>query len=185
MIRYDKLDKIVTQTRKKIKITLKNNHNTIPKKTSIKTKYKDRDNTIPKNNIKTEINNKKNLINKINIRLSKAKTKVRNNIKSVYKAKCKLQDKRYLNDTWLRLDELNRIDTTFDDTLNIVQYEIYGKNRKSSNIINIDKHKNIGKYVSKLEDIIINNIKLMRATNMRIARAMCNIKNKTNTILMK
>ena len=59
MIRYDKLDKIVTQTRKKIKITLKNNHNTIPKKTSIKTKYKDRDNTIPKNNIKTEINKKK------------------------------------------------------------------------------------------------------------------------------
>ena len=181
----DKLDKIITQTRKKIKITLKNNDNTIPKKTNIKTKYKDRDNTIPKNNIKTEINNKKNLINKINIRLSKAKTKVTNNIKSVYKAKCKLQDEIYLNDTWLRLDELNRIDTIFDDTLNIVQYEIYGKNRKSSNIINIDKHKNIGKYVSKLEDIIINNIKLMRATNMRIARAMCNIKNKTNTILMK
>ena len=28
----DKLDKIITQTRKKIKITLKNNDNTVPKK---------------------------------------------------------------------------------------------------------------------------------------------------------
>ena len=65
----DKLGKIITQTRKK-KITLKNNDNTIPKKT----------------NIKTEINNKKNLINKINVRLSKAKTKVTNNIKSAHKA---------------------------------------------------------------------------------------------------
>ena len=110
------------------------------------------------------------------------KTKVTNNIKSVYKAKCKLQDEIYLNDTWLRLDELNRIDTIFDDTLNVVWYEIYGKNRKSSKIINIGKHKNIGKYVSKLEDIIINNIKLMSAMNMKITCAMCDIKNKTNMV---
>ena len=153
----NKLDKIITQTRKKIKITPKN-----------KNKYR--------NKTMTMINNKKNLINKINIRLSKAKTKVTNNIKSVYKAKCKLQDEIYLNDTWLRLDELNRIDTIFDDTLNVVWYEIYGKNRKSSKIINIGKHKNIGKYVSKLEDIIINNIKLMSAMNMKITRTMCDIK---------
>ena len=69
-------------------------------------------------------------MNKINIRLSKAKTKVTNIIKSVYKAKCKLQDEIYLNDTWLRLDESNRIDTIFDDTLNVVWYEIYGKKQK-------------------------------------------------------
>ena len=98
----DKLDKTITQTRKKIKITFKNNDNTIPKKTNIKTKYTDEDNTISKNNIKTEINNKKNLINKINIRLSKAKTKVINNIKSAHKAMRKLQDEIYLNDTGLR-----------------------------------------------------------------------------------
>ena len=39
----------------------------------------------------------------------------------------KLQDEIYLNDTGLRLDELNRIDNIFDDTLNIVWYEIYEK----------------------------------------------------------
>ena len=60
----NKLDKIITQTRKKIKITPKN-----------KNKYR--------NKTMTMINNKKNLINKINIRLSKAKTKVSNNIKSI------------------------------------------------------------------------------------------------------
>ena len=37
-------------------------------------------------------------------------------------------------------------------------------------MINIGKHKNIGKYVSKLEDIIINNIKLMSALNTRIKK---------------
>ena len=94
-----------------------------------------------------------------------------------YETKHKLQDEIYLNDTRLRLDELDRIDTIFDDTLNVVWYEIYGKNRKSSKIINIGKHKNIGKYVSKLEDIIINNIKLMSGM---ISRTMCDIKNKTN-----
>ena len=178
----DKLDKTITQTRKKIKITFKNNDNTIPKKTNIKTKYTDEDNTISKNNIKTEINNKKNLINKINIRLSKAKIKGTNNIKSVYKAKCNLQDEIYLNDTGLRLDELNRIDNIFDDRLNVVWYEIYEKNRKSSKIINIGKHKNIGKYVSKLEDIIINNKKLVSAMNMKTTRTMCNVKNNTNMV---
>ena len=50
-------------------------------------------------------------------------------------------------------------------------------------IINICKHKNIGKYVSKLEDIIITNIKLMSAINMKITRTMFDIiKNKTNII---
>ena len=137
----DTLDKIITQTRKKIKITLKNKtegrDKTIPKtKTKTvdkdkdknktipetKTKDKDNDNTKPKTNIKTKdndndkektklktkaktkinirikINNKVNLINKTNIRLAKAKTKVTNNIKSIYKAMRKSQDEIYSDD---------------------------------------------------------------------------------------
>ena len=46
-----------------------------------KTKYKDKDKT---KDIMDKINNKKNLINKINIRQSKAKTKVTNNISNRY-----------------------------------------------------------------------------------------------------
>ena len=155
----NKLDKIITQTRKKIKITPKN-----------KNKYR--------NKTMTMINNKKNLINKINIRLSKAKTKVSNNIKSIYKALSKLQD----DDPWLRVVELNNIDTILDDALNVVWYEIYGKNRKSSKIINIDTHKDIDGSVSKLTIIINNKLKLLNVMNMGIGRVMCNIKNKTNTV---
>ena len=155
----NKLDKIITQTRKKIKITPKN-----------KNKYR--------NKTMTMINNKKNLINKINIRLSKAKTKVSNNIKSIYKALSKLQD----DDSWLRVVELNNIDTILDDALNVVWYEIYGKNRKSSKIINIDTHKDIDGSVSKLTIIINNKLKLLNVMSMGIGRVMCNIKNKTNTV---
>ena len=155
----NKLDKIITQTRKKIKITPKN-----------KNKYR--------NKTMTMINNKKNLINKINIRLSKAKTKVSNNIKSIYKALSKLQD----DDSWLRVVDLNNIDTILDDALNVVWYEIYGKNRKSSKIINIDTHKDIDGSVSKLTIIINNKLKLLNVMNMGIGRVMCNIKNKTNTV---
>ena len=74
-------------------------------------------------------------------------------------------------------------DNIFDDTLNVLWYEIYGKNRKSSKMINLCKHKkNIGKYVSKLDDIIINNIKLMSAINMKINRTMGDLKNKANMV---
>ena len=72
--------------------TSKTKDSTSKTKTISKTKNKD-------NTTLDKINNKKNLINKINLRLSKAKTKVTNNIKLVYKAKCRLQDEIYLNDT--------------------------------------------------------------------------------------
>ena len=145
----DNLDKIITQTRKKIKISTIPEAMTLPETKNMpetktkyidkaKTKYKDKDKT---KTIIDKVDNKKRLINRINIRLSKAKTNITNNIKSVFKAKCKLQDEIYLNDTQLRLDELNRIDTIFNDTLNVVWYEIYEKNRKGSNMINIGKHK--------------------------------------------
>ena len=66
-----------------------------------------------------------NLINKINIRLAKAKTKVTNKIKSANKAMRKFQD-----DWWLRLVELNKTDAILDDVINVVRYEIYGKKKK-------------------------------------------------------
>ena len=90
----------------------------------------------------------------------------------------KLQD----DDSWLRVVELNNIDTILDDALNVAWYEIYGKNRKCSKIINIDTHKDIDGYVSKLTIIINNKLKLLNVMNMGIGRVMCNIKNKTNTV---
>ena len=64
----------------------------------------------------------------------------------------------------------------------VVWYEIYVKNRKSSKMVNIDKHKGIDGYVSKLTDIINNKVKLMNVMSMRIGHVICNIKNKTNVV---
>ena len=72
-----------------------------------------------------------------------------------------LQDEIY-NDSWLRLVELSKIKDILDDALNIVWYKIYEKkNRISSNIINIDKYYDIDGYVSKLTDVINNEIQLI------------------------
>ena len=94
-------------------------------KTKTKTKTKD--------NITLEkINNKIDLINKIDKVLFEVNTKVANKVKSIYDAMHELQDEKY-NDSWLRLVKLNKIDAILDDALNVVWYEIYGKkNRKSS-----------------------------------------------------
>ena len=66
-------------------VTLPGTKSTLEAKTKYidkgKTKYKDKDKTKA---IIDKINNKKNLINKINIRQSKAKTKVTNNISNRY-----------------------------------------------------------------------------------------------------
>ena len=138
-------------------------------KTKVKTKVK----------IKVRIKHKMDLINEINKRLEKAKTKLTNKVEPVYQAMRKLQD-----DLWLRLVELNKIDTILDDAINVLWYEIYGKNRKMSKMNNIDKHKDI-KYVSKLTNIIKYKIRLTKIISMQIDCGMCNIKNKTNMVKEK
>ena len=94
---------------------------------------------------------------------------------------CELQDEIY-NDPWLRLVELNKIEDILDDALNVVSKEIYGKNRISSKIINIDKHKDIDGYVSKLTDVINNKIKLINKIGGTIDHVMREINNETNMI---
>ena len=99
----------------------------------------------------------------------------------MYEAVHELQDEIY-DDLWLRLVELNKIDTILDDALNFVWYEIYGKNRKSSMIINIDKYNEIDGYVRKLTDVINNKINLINKVGKRIGEARCEISNETNMI---
>ena len=99
----------------------------------------------------------------------------------MYEAMHELQDEIY-DDHWLRLVELNKIGTILDDALNVAWYEIYGKNRKSSIIINIDKYNDIDGYVSKLTDVINNKINLINKIGERIGQARCEINNETNMI---
>ena len=92
-----------------------------------------------------------------------------------------LQDEIY-NDPWLRLVELNKIKHILDDELNVVSKEIYGKNRKSSIIINIDKDNDIYGYVSKLTDVINNKIELINKLGETIDQVLHEINNETNII---
>ena len=56
------------------------------------------------------------------------------------------------------------------------------KNRVSSEKINIDKYKNIDRYVSKLADVINNKIKLLNRVDKTIDHTISKTKNETNMI---
>ena len=162
---------------------IKNNSQVLRNKAHVprdndKTKTKTKDEV---NATLDKINNKIDSINKINKRLSEVNTKVTNKVKSIYEAMCELQNEIY-NDPWLRLVELNKIEDILDDALNVVSKEIYGKNRISSKIINIDKHKGINGYVSKLTDVINNKINLINKIGETIDHVMCEINNEINMI---
>ena len=88
---------------------------------------------------------------------------------------CELQD-----DLWLRLVELNKLGAILDDALNVIWNMIYKKNRASSNMINIDKNKDIDGYVSKSNNIINNKIELLNRVGDLIDHIICWIKNRTN-----
>ena len=97
----------------------------------------------------------------MNKRLAKVKADVTKKIELIYESMYELQDEIYSDDSWLRLVELNKIDAIIDEALNVVGNEICGKNRISPEKINIDKHKDIDGYVSKLTDVINNKIELV------------------------
>ena len=92
-----------------------------------------------------------------------------------------LQDEIY-NDPGLRLVELNKIKDILDYALNFVSKERYGQKRISLKIINIDTHKDIDGYVSKLTDVINKYIKLINKIVETIDNVICGINNETNMI---
>ena len=122
-----------------------------------------------------KINNKIDTINKI-------KVKIAMKVKLIYGSMCELQDEIYSDDSWLRIVELDKIDAIIGEALNVVRNEICGKNRISPEKINIDKHKDIDGYVSKLTDVINNKIELVNRMCESIDHVMSEIKNETNMI---
>ena len=92
-----------------------------------------------------------------------------------------LEDEIY-DDSWLWLVELDKRKDILADALNVVSKEIYGKNRKSSKIIQIDKDKDTDGYVSKLTDVINNEIKLINKIGETIKHVMYEINNEKNMV---
>ena len=81
---------------------------------------RDNDQIKDKDNITLDkINNKIDLINKIDKTLFEVNIQVTNKVKSIYEALEELQDETY-NDPWLRLVELNKIEDILYDALNVV-----------------------------------------------------------------
>ena len=79
----------------------------------------------------------------------------------MYESICELQDDIYsdrcrcidsIDDSWLKLVQLNKLDAILDDALKVTWNMIYKKNRISLNKIN----KDTDGYVSKLAHIINN-----------------------------
>ena len=99
----------------------------------------------------------------------------------IYEAMDELEDEIY-DDSWLWLVELDKRKDILADALNVVSKEIYGKNRKSSKIIKIDKDKDIDGYVSKLTDVINNEIKLINKIGETIKHVMYEINNEKNMV---
>ena len=100
---------------------------------------------------------------------------------SIYEAMHEVEDEIY-DDLWLRLVELNKIKDILEDALNVVSKEIYGKNKKSSKIIQIDQDKATDGYVNKLTDVINNEINLIDKVGETINHVMHEINNETNMV---
>ena len=137
-------------------------------KTKTKYKDKDRNKTTNKDTI-DKINNKIDTINQMNKRLEKEKTEVTKKIDLIYESICELQDEIYS-------------DAIRDESLNVAWNMICGENRISPEEIKIDKHKDIGRYVSKLTGVINNKIELLNRMCESIDHVMSEIKNETNMI---
>ena len=82
-------------------------------KDKITTKTKNKD-------LLDKINNKIDMINKLNKKLAKVKADVAKKIELIYESMYELKDETYSDDSWLRLIELDKIDTIIDEALNVV-----------------------------------------------------------------
>ena len=146
-----------------------------------KTEDKDKTKTEDKD-ILDKINNKIDTINKMNKRLEKVKAEITKKIELICESMRELQDAIYSDDSWLRLVELENIDAVIDEALNVVWNMICGENRTCPEEIKIDKHKDLDGYVSKLTDVINNEIELVNKMGGVIDHVMSELKNETNMI---
>ena len=87
----------------------------------------------------------------------KIKDELNDRIESIYEIIFKLT-----NDSRLRRDELNKIDSIIDDTLNFICNKIYRKTITSSEKNNRDKHRDID------ECVLSNRLKLLETMDSSI-----------------
>ena len=116
-----------------------------------------------------KIKNKISAINKTNEGLAKVKAEVAKKVELIYEAMVELQDEIYSDDSWLRLVELDKIDAIIEEAFNVVW--------TNPNMIHIDKHKGIDRYVSELTDLINRRIEQVNRLCKELDQVMSEIKN--------
>ena len=121
-----------------------------------------------------KIKNKISAINKTNEGLAKVKTEVAKKVELIYEAMAELQDQIYSDDSWLRLIELDKIDAIIDEAFNVAWTNL--------NMIHIDKHKRIDRYVSELTDLINHRIEQVNRLCKELDQVMSEIKNERDKI---
>ena len=142
--------------------------------------------TIKTKNMLYKINNKISAISKTNEGLVKLKAEVTKKAELIYEIICKLQDKIYSDDSWLRLAELDKIDAIIGEVIDVVWKAFYeNEKRINAETIEIDKHKDTDGYICELTDLINHRIGLVNGMGEVLNRVMSEIKNETNMIDQK
>ena len=86
-----------------------------------------------------------------------------------------LQDEIHDDDSWLRLVELNKINTLLDESLGYIWKMIFLENREKHEKINIDK--DIDGYVSMYSDIINDKLELVNRIGELLDGIMVEVQN--------
>ena len=136
-----------------------------------------------KNDTEWDINNTRASIrkNQISIKnkyksLLETKKTIKNNIDSIYSALKKLP-----NESHSEANELIRLDTILNDSINVIWHEIYERDKKGIKKIDINKIKNVDNFIYQMKDIINNEILLLKTSVIvKLNLIISDIKNKLN-----
>ena len=91
--------------------------------------------------------------------LLETKKTIRNNIDSVYNGL-----KRLPSESQLKANELIKLDTILNDSINVIWREINGRDKKVIKKIDINKIKNVDSFIYELKDIINHKIPLLKTS---------------------
>ena len=189
---YIKQDTKKKDTKNNTEPDIKNNtkkndtkNNTKPD-TKNNTKKKDsKNNTKPdtENDIEWDINDTRESIRKNQIiiksrykSLLETRKTIRNNIDSVYSGLKKLP-----RQSQLKANQLIKLDTILNDSINVIWREIHDRDKKVIKKIDINKIKNVDSFIYELKDIINHKILLLKSSVIvKLNVIISDIKNKSN-----
>ena len=121
------------------------------------------------------------LIDQTNM-LAKTRNDFSKNVDDVCMLMNELHTEIYSDDAWLRFVELNKISTLLDQSFDYVWKMIYGENREKHEIINIDKDKDIDRYVSMYTDSVNDKLELVNRIGELLDNAMIDVQNEVSMI---